>query len=80
VQRAFVGAADIHARLLADGLQALQLAQFIGVVVGGGGVGFSESGGFFGVGHLGRKWVEKMSWKSRAPTRVFSRFSELFSA
>jgi hypothetical protein len=80
VQGAFVGAADIHAGLLADRLQALQLAQFIGVVVGGGGVGFGESGGFFRGGHLRRKWVEKRSCKTCAPTRVFSRFRELFLA
>ena len=28
VERAFIGAADVHARLLADGLEAFELAEF----------------------------------------------------
>jgi len=33
VQRPFVGAADVHAGLFADGFKALQLALFRGIVI-----------------------------------------------
>ena len=37
VEGAFIGAADIHAGLFADGLEALEFAQLGGVVIGGAG-------------------------------------------
>jgi hypothetical protein len=51
VEGAFVGAADIHARLFADGFEALELAEFGGVVGIGAGVILRSGGGFVLGGH-----------------------------
>jgi hypothetical protein len=71
VQGAFIGAADIHARLLADRLEALELPEFIGVVGLGTGVGIRVGRGFDWVGHSVQKFRSKRSRNTKFWTTFF---------
>src|SRR2546423_597500 len=74
MQRAFIGSADIHARFLANGLQALEFSQLRGSVKGRS---FGRDTGFFvGFEHVflrHKNWFGGRFWPSTDVAKILGK-------